>query len=65
MPGSSSGAYDERVVRAVRRAGFLAATTTRYALARRSEPFELDRVRMSRSDGLAGFARKLTMLEAG
>ena len=60
-----AGAYDERVIRAVRRAGFLAATTTEYGLARPSELMQLDRVRVSRSDGVAGFAAKVTALAKG
>jgi len=57
-----SGRYDERVVEAVRRAGFFGATTTEYGLARPSEPFSLDRVRVNRTDGVAGFAAKLRAL---
>jgi peptidoglycan/xylan/chitin deacetylase (PgdA/CDA1 family) len=53
------GRYDARVIAAARRAGYLAATTTRDGLARPSEPYELRRVRVSRSDGVAGLARKL------
>ena len=54
-----SGRYDARVVSAVRRARYLGATTTREGLARRDEPFTLSRVRVSRSDGVAGLARSL------
>jgi hypothetical protein len=46
----------------VRRAGFLGATTTIDGLARPNEPYELRRVRVSRSDGVAGFAAKLERL---
>jgi peptidoglycan/xylan/chitin deacetylase (PgdA/CDA1 family) len=53
------GAYDARVVLAVRAAGYQGATTTEYGLASRSEPFTMDRVRISRGDGVAGLARKL------
>jgi peptidoglycan/xylan/chitin deacetylase (PgdA/CDA1 family) len=54
-----SGAYDARVVSAVRAAGYLGATTTEYGLASRNEPFTMDRIRISRGDGVAGLARKL------
>ena len=57
-----SGRYDASVITAVRRAGFLGATTTEFGLARPSEPFTLDRVRVSGSDGIDGFAQKLTRL---
>ena len=54
-----SGRYDERVVAAVRRAGFIGATTTLDGLADPDEPFTLRRVRVSRSDALAGLVSKL------
>jgi len=54
-----SGRYDARVIAEVRRAGFLAATTTNYGLARPPGLFTLDRIRINGSDGLAGFASKL------
>jgi peptidoglycan/xylan/chitin deacetylase (PgdA/CDA1 family) len=54
-----SGRYDSRVVSAVRRAGFLGATTTNYGLARPSNPYVLSRVRIDGSDGVRGFARRL------
>lgn len=54
-----AGRYDARVIAAVRRAGYLGATTTVDGLAKPSEPYELRRVRVSRSDGVAGFAAKL------
>ena len=60
-----AGSYDARVIAAVRRAGYLGATTTRDGLARPSEPYELRRVRVSRSDGVAGLATKLERLRAG
>jgi peptidoglycan/xylan/chitin deacetylase (PgdA/CDA1 family) len=56
------GRYDARVVAAVRRAGFLGATTTVEGLAEPSKPYELRRVRVSRSDRVAGFAAKLQRL---
>jgi len=54
-----SGRYDSHVIAEVRRAGFLAATTTNYGLARPPGLFALDRIRITGSDGLAGFAAKL------
>jgi peptidoglycan/xylan/chitin deacetylase (PgdA/CDA1 family) len=57
------GRYDARVIAAVRAAGFLAATTTVEGLATRNKPFELRRVRVSRSDGISGFGAKLVRLQ--
>jgi peptidoglycan/xylan/chitin deacetylase (PgdA/CDA1 family) len=54
-----AGRYDSRVIRAVRRAGYLGATTTVEGLARPDEPYELRRIRVSGSDGVAGLARAL------
>ena len=54
-----AGKYDARVIRAVQRAGYLGATTTLDGLARPDEPYELRRVRVSGSDGVAGLAQKL------
>ena len=45
---------------AVRRAGYLGATTTLEGLARPTEPYELRRVRVSRGDGCRGLAEKLS-----
>jgi peptidoglycan/xylan/chitin deacetylase (PgdA/CDA1 family) len=59
-----AGRYDPRVVRAVRRAGYLGATTTVDGLARPEQPYELRRVRVSGSDGESGLARKLVALSA-
>lgn len=57
-----AGRYDGDVVEAVRAAGFLGATTTEVGLARRSEPFTLDRVRIDGGDGARGLERKLASL---
>jgi peptidoglycan/xylan/chitin deacetylase (PgdA/CDA1 family) len=57
-----SGRYDAHVVAAVRRAGYLGATTTNYGLARPQDLYTLNRVRINGSDHLAGFARKLESL---
>ena len=59
-----AGRYDARVIRAVRRAGYLGATTTVEGLARPGEPYELRRVRVSGGDGVAGLAAKLERLTA-
>jgi peptidoglycan/xylan/chitin deacetylase (PgdA/CDA1 family) len=54
-----SGRYDARVIAAVRRAGYLGATTTLDGLADPDEPFTLRRVRVNRSDGLAGLVSRI------
>ena len=58
------GRYDRGVIGAVREAGFLAATTTVEGLASPAAPFELQRVRVSRRDGVTGFAASLHGLAA-
>jgi hypothetical protein len=57
-----SGRYNLHVQQAVRRAGFLGATTTNYGLARPDDIYSLSRVRINGSDHVAGFARKLKSL---
>jgi peptidoglycan/xylan/chitin deacetylase (PgdA/CDA1 family) len=57
-----AGRYDPRVVAAVRSAGYLAATTTLDGLATPHRPFELRRIRVNRSDGVAGLAAELERL---
>jgi peptidoglycan/xylan/chitin deacetylase (PgdA/CDA1 family) len=57
-----SGRYDARVVAAVRRAGYLGATTTNDGLARPRDIYTLSRIRINGSDRLAGFAGKLESL---
>jgi peptidoglycan/xylan/chitin deacetylase (PgdA/CDA1 family) len=54
-----AGRYDARVIAAVRRAGYLGATTTVEGLATPGAPFELPRVRVGRTDGVAGLAAAL------
>ena len=54
-----SGRYDAAVIAAVRRAGYLGATTTVEGLGDPHRPYELKRVRVSRRDGVKGLARKL------
>ncbi len=53
------------MIAAAQAAGYLAATTTNYGLARPSHPFELARVRVNGSDGVQGFALKMTRLDTG
>ena len=57
-----SGRFDDRVVAAVKAAGYLGATTTIHGLARPDDPYRLARVRVSGSDGVTGFADKMTAL---
>jgi len=57
-----SGRYDAHVVAAVRRAGYLGATTTKYGLARARDIYTLKRIRINGSDHVIGFARKLESL---
>lgn len=57
-----SGRYDAHVVAAVRRAGYLGATTTNYGLARPRDIYTLGRIRINGSDHVTGFARKLESL---
>jgi peptidoglycan/xylan/chitin deacetylase (PgdA/CDA1 family) len=59
-----AGRYDDAVIAAVQRAGFLGATTTNYGLARPGDLYTLARVRVSGSDGVQGFAGKLTALSS-
>jgi peptidoglycan/xylan/chitin deacetylase (PgdA/CDA1 family) len=54
-----AGRFDARVIEAVRRAGYLGATTTLDGLASPDEPFALRRVRVSRTDSLEEFAARL------
>jgi peptidoglycan/xylan/chitin deacetylase (PgdA/CDA1 family) len=55
-----SGRYNSTVVAAVRRAGYLGATTTNEGFASPDNGlFTLNRVRVNGSDGIAGLARKV------
>ena len=54
-----AGRLNDTVVAAVRAAGYLGATTTAPGLATPSDMFRLNRVRVDRSDGVAGLAAKL------
>jgi peptidoglycan/xylan/chitin deacetylase (PgdA/CDA1 family) len=57
-----AGRYDSRVIAAVRAAGFLAATTVDFGLARPSELYTLKRVRVSRGEGVGGLRSSLAAL---
>jgi peptidoglycan/xylan/chitin deacetylase (PgdA/CDA1 family) len=54
-----AGRFDARVLAAVRRAGYLGATTTIDGLATPDRPYELRRVRVGRGHGVAGFAEEI------
>lgn len=56
-----AGRYNAAVVAAVRRAGFLGATTTTDTLATPRHLFKLGRIEIDDSDGLNGFVRKLRL----
>lgn len=58
-----AGRYDATVITAVQAAGFLGATTTNFGLARPSDLFTLDRVRVNGSDGVESLAAKLRSLQ--
>jgi peptidoglycan/xylan/chitin deacetylase (PgdA/CDA1 family) len=60
-----SGRYDETVIAAVKAAGYVGATTTRYGLADPPNLYTLARIRINGSDGVAGFAAKLRSLGIG
>lgn len=59
-----SGRFDDRVVAAVKAAGYLGATTTRFGLAEPAQLYTLARVRVDASDGVSGLAYKLGRLGA-
>jgi peptidoglycan/xylan/chitin deacetylase (PgdA/CDA1 family) len=59
-----AGRYDARVVAAVKRAGYQAATTTDYGFARPQDAFVLGRVRVNRSDSPGSLLAKLSTLAA-
>ena len=54
-----AGAYDRHVIAAVKRAGYLAATTTDEGYARPQDTFVLGRIRVNGSDSAAGLLAKL------
>jgi peptidoglycan/xylan/chitin deacetylase (PgdA/CDA1 family) len=53
------GRYDDRVIVAVREAGYVGATSTVSGLARPSSPFVLRRIRVNGSDGAAEVLRNI------
>jgi peptidoglycan/xylan/chitin deacetylase (PgdA/CDA1 family) len=60
-----AGRYDDKVIAAVRAAGFLAATTTEPGLATPGEPpYQLKRIRVNGSDGPEGLAKNLASVGA-
>jgi peptidoglycan/xylan/chitin deacetylase (PgdA/CDA1 family) len=59
-----AGRLNDKVVAAVVAAGYLGATTTAPGLATPADMFRLNRVRVERSDGVAGLAAKLRALGA-
>jgi peptidoglycan/xylan/chitin deacetylase (PgdA/CDA1 family) len=54
-----AGKYDKATIRAVRRAGYLGATTELPGEASKAKMFELHRIRVDGSDGVDGLAQKL------
>ena len=59
-----AGRYNDAVIAAVQAAGYLGATTTNYGLARPSELYTLDRVRINGTDSISAFATKVEALDA-
>ena len=53
-----AGAYDAEAIAAVKRAGYLAATTVEPGLARPDQLYDLRRIRVDNSDGVKGFIEK-------
>jgi peptidoglycan/xylan/chitin deacetylase (PgdA/CDA1 family) len=61
-----AGRFDDRVIAAVKAAGFVGATTTQLGLAKPDEdPYQLPRVRVNGSDGVDGMASSLSAVEGG
>jgi peptidoglycan/xylan/chitin deacetylase (PgdA/CDA1 family) len=54
-----AGQYDAAAIAEVRAAGYLGATTVNPGLARRSDAYTLDRIRIGYTDGVGGFATKM------
>ncbi|MFM9149401.1 MAG: polysaccharide deacetylase family protein, partial [Solirubrobacterales bacterium] len=54
-----AGSYDDRVIAAVREAGYRSATSTEPGLGRPSERWSLDRIRIELGDGAAELESKL------
>jgi hypothetical protein len=60
--GVLTSGLDDRVVAAVKNAGYLGATTRIYGLAHPEDPYRPAWARVNRSDGVDGFAAKLVAL---
>ena len=61
-----AGAFDATVEAEVKRAGFLAATTTELGLAGPGQqPFELSRIRVNGTDGVSGLMTNLASAQSG
>lgn len=54
-----AGRYNEQTIQAVKRAGYLGATTVNPGLGKRDMPFELNRIRIDRGDGADALIQKL------
>jgi peptidoglycan/xylan/chitin deacetylase (PgdA/CDA1 family) len=60
-----AGRYDDRVIAALRGAGYVGATTTELGLASPAEPpYQLKRIRVNGSDGVEGLAKNLASVGA-
>jgi peptidoglycan/xylan/chitin deacetylase (PgdA/CDA1 family) len=60
-----SGRYDDTVIAAVHRAGYVGAESEVPGLASAAHPYILNRIEIENSDGLAGFASKLQGAQSG
>jgi len=60
-----AGRYDDKVIEAVKAAGYTGATTEVPGLATKQDPYVLDRIQILLDDGLGGFVSKLKAAEAG
>lgn len=60
-----SGRYDDTVVSAVHRAGYVGAESEVPGLATAAHPYILNRLEIENSDGLTGFVQKLQAAESG
>lgn len=58
------GAYNRAIVAAVRRAGYLGATTVGFGLAWIGDRYSLARIEIARGDGTEGLARMLAALRS-
>jgi peptidoglycan/xylan/chitin deacetylase (PgdA/CDA1 family) len=60
-----SGRYDDTVISAVHRAGYVGAQTEIAGVADAAHPYILDRIEIGLDDGLSGFTEKLRAAESG